>query len=189
MARRQKLLNHPTRSNQSRVCHRSDVRPQMKKHYIIPLVVIAALGGAPFVVPLFNPWSRINCKDQEIDWICYRMRMTRYIYWIPFHGAIENSIISRELSLTQYPVVTPRKAHAHVHQWDTLRTFSQYMKSPLHHVSYAAFHKSRNWDGSGKPINLTRPKGKRRLSNSSQQGMIAKCPLGATHIGPITSED
>jgi hypothetical protein len=111
----------------------------MKKRYIIPFVVIAALGGAPFVVPLFNPWSRINCKDQEIDWLCYRLRMTRYIYWIPFHGAIEETKLSRELSRPQYPVGTRTKAHDHVHQWDTLSTFSQYSKNALHHVSYAAF--------------------------------------------------
>jgi len=35
--------------------------PEMKMCHIIPFFVIAALGGPPFVVPLFSPWSRINC--------------------------------------------------------------------------------------------------------------------------------
>ena len=112
---------------------------EMKKRHIILLVVIAAVGGAPLVVPLFSPWSRINCKDQEIDWICYRMRMTRYIYWIPFHGVIEDTKLSSELSLAQYPNPLRSKAHAHVHQWDPLITFSQNAKYSLHHGSYAAF--------------------------------------------------
>ena len=50
MARRQKPHNHPTNSNQSRVCHRSDVLLEMTRSLYLWLFMVLAVLFVPIII-------------------------------------------------------------------------------------------------------------------------------------------
>jgi len=93
----------------------------------IIVIGIAVLLGTPFVVPIFSPWSRINCRQYEIDIVSGQRRVTRFIYWIPFRRSISDTVVSSTLGAP--PVrIEP--------QWRLTSTFGPF----IHHSPHYAFH-------------------------------------------------
>ncbi len=87
----------------------------MKKRYHLMVLGVFGLFGAPFVVPIFRDWSRINCLEQRVDVSTGLARETRYLYWIPFKQTINNTALSGALS-NDSPMTR-------AHRWEPVNTF------------------------------------------------------------------
>ena len=60
-------------------------------------LALVALLGAPFIVPLFSPWSRVNCREFELDLVSGQQRVPRYLYGIPVHRELRATAASDAL--------------------------------------------------------------------------------------------
>ena len=68
------------------------------KRYRTPILIgLTALIGLPFIVPLFSPWSRINCREYELSLVSGKQRVTQYIYWVPFSQKTKDTAVSLAL--------------------------------------------------------------------------------------------
>ena len=107
----------------------------MKKRLLLILLGIAVLLGAPFVVPIFSLWSRINCRDQEVDVLSGLRKDTRYIYWIP---------VSREIVDTPISAARPNVSSTMIEpQWESVNTFGPYARHSPHYIYHGAFSQIR----------------------------------------------
>lgn len=106
------------------------------------IAAAAVLACAPFVVPIFSPWSRINCREYEIDILSGRKRISRYLYGIPVQRRIEHTIISLQLPMLVSPGRTPR--------WQPVNTFGPYVRHSPHYIYHSATFQIRElgliWD-------------------------------------------
>jgi hypothetical protein len=114
----------------------------MKKRHIVPVIAVTVLAGAPFMVPVFSPWSRINCEEQEIDLESGKERITKFVYWIPIQRQIGDTTLSLELSKF---ISTGKEP-----QWEPVITAGPYVKYSPHYVYHSAFNQIKvlglNWD-------------------------------------------
>ena len=112
----------------------------MKAVLLVLLLVIAL----PVIIPMFDPWGRINCEEQEIDLISARKRTTRFLYWVPVAHRIEDTRLSRELAIA-------RRVKSWTKQnWRRVNTFGLYVRHSPHNAHHGAFSQIRKlemiWD-------------------------------------------
>ncbi len=91
---------------------------------------ITGLICAPFVVPLFSPWSRINCQEFEIDLVSGRKRVSRFFYGIPVRREIEDTQLSLAIRLAE-------ESHQKA-RWEPVSTFGPYVHHSPHYVYHSA---------------------------------------------------
>jgi hypothetical protein len=106
---------------------------RLRFHFLILGMISLLL--APFVVPVFSLWSRINCREQEIDVLSGLRRDTRYIYWIPIDRKVSETLISKALSADD-----PAK---NSHRWEPVNTFGPYTRHSPHYIYHAAISQIR----------------------------------------------
>jgi hypothetical protein len=104
---------------------------EMRMRFHLLILGLIALLLAPFVVPVVSPWSRINCRVQEVDIHSGLRRDTRYLYWIPVAQKIGETSISKALS-TQVSA-------ANLENWELVNSFGPYMRHSPHHAYHSAF--------------------------------------------------
>lgn len=102
---------------------------------ILKLGMIALLL-APFIIPLFLPWSRINCREQEVDILTGLTKHTRYLYWIPITSNVRNSPVSDAIFKSPPANHTP--------QWKSANTFGPYTQHSPHYIYHSAISQMRN---------------------------------------------
>lgn len=95
-------------------------------------LALAALLGAPFIVPLFSPWSRINCREFELDLVSGRERVTRYLYGVPVHRELRGTAASDALGAA---VSDHDEA-----EWVRTNTFGPFTRHSPHYVYHSASH-------------------------------------------------
>ena len=95
-------------------------------------IALAAILAAPFIVPLFSPWSRINCREFELDLISGRERVTRYFYGIPVDRELTDTAASYALGVSA--------SYLDEAQWVRTNTFGPFTRHSPHHVYHAASH-------------------------------------------------
>ena len=105
----------------------------MKTRFLLALLGIVFL--APFVVPVFSSWSRINCREQEVDVLSGRRRDTRYIYWVPVSREVTNTPLSEALSSEFLKTALPR--------WEPVNSFGPYNRHSPHYIYHEAFSQIR----------------------------------------------
>ena len=98
---------------------------------LVILLGSAVLFGAPFVVPMFSLWSRINCREQEVDVLSGLRRDTRYIYWVPVSREVTDTPLSVARSNMPPMMIEP--------QWETVNTFGPYTPHSPHYIYHSAF--------------------------------------------------
>jgi len=103
----------------------------MKTRILLILLGFAVLLGAPFVVPMFSLWSRINCREQEVDVLSGLRRDTRYIYWVPVSRKVTDTPLSAARSNVSSTTIEP--------QWESVNTFGPYTRHSPHYIYHAAF--------------------------------------------------
>lgn len=92
-------------------------------------VVVTSILLAPLIVPIFQPWSEINCEHQEINIKTGQSRYSRSLWFIRISERIEDTILSLAL---QGEIVDVSDIEA----WHRVNTFSP----GLHHSPHYAFH-------------------------------------------------
>jgi hypothetical protein len=107
----------------------------MKTRLLLIFLGFAVLLGAPFAVPMFSLWSRINCREQEVDVHSGLRRDTRYIYWIPVSRKVTDTPLSAARSNVSSTRIEP--------QWESVNTFGPYTRHSPHYIYHAAFSQIR----------------------------------------------
>jgi hypothetical protein len=102
------------------------------QHIVLGIVVLLI---APFVVPVFSQYSRINCRQQEVDVLSGFRRDTRYIYWVPVNRTISETPLSGALAGCSRPTSK--------HQWEYVYTFGPYTRHSPHYIYHSAFSQIR----------------------------------------------
>lgn len=102
----------------------------MQKTRIISLVGLC-IAILPFSVPLFSPWSRINCTSHEIDIVSGKVRESRYLYWIPISQNVAESELSTAAKLGGGP------------EWHHVLCFGPYDEHSPHYVFHSALYQIR----------------------------------------------
>ena len=106
----------------------------MTRTRTITVIGVAVLLGAPFAVPIFSPWSGINCRQYEIDIVSGQRRVSHFIYWIPIHRSISDTVVSTTLG--EPPVrIDP--------QWRRTSTFGPFVNNSPHYVFHSAYHQTK----------------------------------------------
>jgi hypothetical protein len=93
-------------------------------------------------VPLFSPWSRINCREQEIDALSGLGQDTRYLYWIPVSRRVSGTAVSKALSVDE--------SSTREHRCHQVNAFGPYTGHSPHYRHHSALHQVRQleliWD-------------------------------------------
>jgi hypothetical protein len=101
----------------------------MIRHLVIwTTIAIAVLAALLFVVPLFFPWSPINCRYQDVDIMTGRLRFTQYLLFCKVSERIEDSPLSKALPPDMVATAKP--------DWQRVNTFSP----GVHHSPHYIFH-------------------------------------------------
>lgn len=111
---------------------KTTILQKLKRRWVIISIGVATLFGAPFIVPVFSPWSRINCKEYEIDLVGGQQRESRFFYWIPVHRRIEDTALSSALGEPPSDLGDP--------QWVHTNTFGPFTNRSPHHIFHSASH-------------------------------------------------
>ena len=81
------------------------------------------------VLPFVVPWSRINCRTDEIDIRSGQIRHTRFVYWFPISRRVVSSPISRALGSS---------APQNTAEWRVVNTLSPGIGYSPHHSFHGA---------------------------------------------------
>ena len=95
-------------------------------------IALAALLAAPFIVPLFSPWSRINCREFELDLVSGRERVTRYLYGVPVQRELRDTAASDALGAAVSDLDEA--------QWVNTNTFGPFTRHSPHYIYHSASH-------------------------------------------------
>ncbi len=103
-----------------------------KQHFIwISIILIAVIALPPFIVPIFSPWSEINCRHEEINIKTGQARYSRYIWFICVSERVEETFISKLLN-------GERVEKGDIEEWQKVNTRSLFGPSP-HYRFHAAY--------------------------------------------------
>lgn len=108
----------------------------MRLRFYIVILGIVCLLLAPLVVPIFSSWSRINCREQEIDVLSGLRQDTRFIYWIPVSRKVSSTSLSKALSVNESET---RERH-----WNHVNSFGPYTHHSPHYIYHSAFSQIKN---------------------------------------------
>ncbi|MEP4079033.1 hypothetical protein [Haloferula sp.] len=110
----------------------------MKRRRTLSIVGVAILLSLPFIVPLFSPWSHINCREFELDLASGQQRMTRYLYWIPVRSEIDDTPASLALGESTVAGAGP--------SWVRTSTFGPFTRHSPHYRYHSAYYQIRMLD-------------------------------------------
>lgn len=85
-----------------------------------------------FVCSIFFPWSRLNCRHEDVDIRTGRVRYTRYLLYARVSQRIVDSVLTQALPLEAVKDVTP--------DWHRANTFSPGLTNSPHYTYHAALH-------------------------------------------------
>jgi hypothetical protein len=88
-----------------------------KKSSLIAGIAVAALALAPLIVPVFIPWSGINCQHQDINIKTGQARYSRYLWFFKVWEKTEETPLSATLRGETVDV-------ADIEPWHRVCTFS-----------------------------------------------------------------
>ena len=105
----------------------------MKRKTIIAVILLTtALLLSPLLVPVFVPWSGINCRYQEINIKTGQARCSRLLWFTKISERIEDTPLSLTL---QGEVVDVNNVAA----WHRVNTFSPWLRHSPSHIFHGAF--------------------------------------------------
>jgi len=91
-----------------------------------------AIALLPVIVPVFFPWSEINCRHEEINIKTGQARFTRKIWFLSFGERLEDT----ELSLAMKGM---RVDVANIGEWQRVNTFSPGLNHSPNYLFHGAF--------------------------------------------------
>jgi hypothetical protein len=94
-------------------------------------IMLGILFLAPFIVPVFIPWSAINCKCHEINIKTGQVRYSRCLWYITISEKVEDTTLSRAMRGNSIDV-------ADIQPWQRVNTFSPFMDYSPHYIFHSA---------------------------------------------------
>src|SRR5262245_32956245 len=94
----------------------------------ITLIFLTIAVATCIILPIFMPWTKLNCTDQELDINSGRLRFSQYVLFCRVSQRIEDSPLSSAL-----PPDTFSRGDA---EWRHVNRFSP----GVHHSPHFAFH-------------------------------------------------
>ena len=108
-------------------------RSKIKKSWIVACVVVAGLLLPPLIVPMFVPWSAINCQQQDINIKTGQPRFSRSLWFIKVYERIADTPLSASLDGEKVDV-------ADIKAWHRVNTFSPGLSNSPHYIFHGALH-------------------------------------------------
>jgi hypothetical protein len=110
------------------------------KRFIVPAAaLLGVIVLAPVVVPLFVPWSRINCRTVDINIRTGEARRARHLWCVRMSWAIEETAISKALG-----GVTVGKEDGD--PWRRVLTLSMWQGHSPHYTFHSALYQAGQLD-------------------------------------------
>ena len=130
----------------------------MKKGRVSIVIGILAAGAflPPLVVPIFVPWSGINCRHQDINIKTGRARYTRSLWFIKVSERTEDTRLSLALQGETVDV-------ADIKAWHRVNTFSPGVRHSPHYIFHSALSQAHQMEMIESMIKLT-PERKRDIA-------------------------
>jgi hypothetical protein len=107
----------------------------MKKPSMAVGVVVMGLLLAPLVVPIFIPWSGINCRHQDINIKTGQARYSRSLWFVKVSERIEDTPLSLALQGDSIDV-------ADIKAWHRVNSFSPGVHHSPHYLFHSALHQA-----------------------------------------------
>jgi hypothetical protein len=107
----------------------------MKKPRILVGMLVAGLLLAPFIVPVFVPWSEINCECQEMNIKTGQARYSRRLWFVTMSERIDDTPLSLALQGETVDV-------ADISAWHRVNTFSPGVRHSPHYLFHGALHQA-----------------------------------------------
>ena len=124
----------------------------LRRSVIGATATITAMAVLMLVVPVFVPWTPLNCRHQEVDIMSGRLRFTRYLLFCKVSERIEDSPISKELPEDAVAPAVP--------EWHRVNTFSPGVHHSPHYIFHSAIYQIHAlagiWEMSELPKDLRR---------------------------------
>jgi len=120
----------------------------MKETWITIVLIALVLLLAPLVVPLFVPWSEINCEHQDINIKTGQSRCARKIWFLNVTERIEDTPLSLALHGEKVDV-------ADIKAWHHVNTFSPYIRHSPHYIFHGALCQVNELETIGVMLNFT----------------------------------
>lgn len=111
----------------------------MRRLWITISVVAAGLLLAPVVVPIFMPWSPINCEHQYINIKTGQARYTRCLWFVTVSEKIKDTPLSLAMQGDTVDV-------ADIKAWHRVNTFSPGVRHSPHYIFHSALHQARQME-------------------------------------------
>ena len=106
----------------------------MTKHKSAVAIILftTAVLLSPLIVPVFVPWSGINCRHQEINIKTGQVRHSRFLWFVKMSERVKDT----QLSLTLQGEVVDVDSIA---AWHRVNTFSPGLRHSPHYIFHSAF--------------------------------------------------
>lgn len=102
-------------------------------------VALAGLLLPPLIVPVFFPWSPINCWHEEINIKTGQARHTRSLWFVTVSARVEDTPLSEALRGEIVDV-------SDIEPWHRVNTFSPGVHHSPHYRYHAALHQAKQLD-------------------------------------------
>lgn len=102
-----------------------------KKLWLLILIILAIVILPPLIVPLFVPWSEINCRHVEIDISNGKIRLTRKLWYITISEKVKDSLLSKNLQGESVNA-------ADIDNWHRVNTYSFVENHSPHYIFHSA---------------------------------------------------
>lgn len=123
------LTGESASGSQSKVL-RLRIKTVIKKHWKF----IAGFFLIPYIVPVFVPWTGLNCRDEEINIQTGKARYTRKFWFVPLYIKTQDTAFS--FALGGEKIDAPSRK---ISEWQTVNTFSPGTENSPHYVFHGAF--------------------------------------------------
>ncbi|MFH1269112.1 MAG: hypothetical protein ABIK89_25575 [Planctomycetota bacterium] len=112
----------------------------MKRTWVIAGVAAAGLILAPFIVPIFAPWSGINCQHQDINIKTGQARYSRCLWFVAVSEQVKETALSVAMQGEVLDV-------ADIEPWQRVNTFSPGVQVSPHYRFHSAFAQAKQLEG------------------------------------------
>jgi hypothetical protein len=112
---------------------------------VFGLLMVLAISSAFVVVPIFMPWTKLNCSDQELDINSGRLRLSRYVLFFRISQRIEDSPLTKAL---------PADLLHHDAEWHMVNRFSPGVRHSPHYAFHSGIHQIRTLENMWQMLDL-----------------------------------
>lgn len=128
----------------------------MRKRWIAMGVAVTVVLCAPLVVPIFFPWTDINCRHEDINIKTGQARYSRSLWFVKVSERFEDTPLSIALQGETVEV-------ADIEAWHRSNTFSPGLRHSPHYRFHSALHQARMMDALAATFHLA-PERKKEIA-------------------------